>query len=591
MSRAARSSLIPLLLLIACGRSAASTPDARADASSREELLAEAQPVAPPVPEAGRDMDLRARIPANRSAYIPPQCYADTRGEAGRVHNPCHACHHDAWRPNFIGDGSVQEAYDLPEPALANPWTNLRVDRREAIEQTPPEETLAWVRSSNYRKGDELLLASTLGELPPGWDDDGDGAWDGYVPDAWLDFDDRGFDRGPDGALSGWRTYGYRPLPGAFFPTNGGSWGDALIRLPERFRRDEEGRQDLEVYATNLAILEALITRTDVPIAETDERTLHVDLDGDGVLGKASRIHFRWAPLKGETMSWVGQARLEQERGEVQLAAGLFPVGTELLHSVRYLDVDAHERVVMAPRMKELRYARKRRGLSYAELDEAAAEDGKERADFPARVREPAGDVEHGVDNGMGWLYQGFIEDRRGDLRPQSVEETIYCVGCHSGVGATDDGVFSFARKLGADAPASGWFHAGTDNGYVMGDSLRADGRREYGTYLRVNGAGDDFRANDELLARFFDDEGQPLEAAIDALADDARPLLLPSPERALLLGAAYRLVVDEQSFVRGRDAVLAPPAQLLMEVAGGMPTGVAEPTRGPRDRRLVPED
>jgi hypothetical protein len=46
-----------------------------------------------------------------------------------------------------------------------------------------------------------------------------------------------------------------------------------------------------------------------------------------------------------------------------------------------------------------------------------------------------------------------------GSLRPQSMEESTFCAGCHGGIGATTDSIFSFARKLGGRAPARGWFH------------------------------------------------------------------------------------------------------------------------------------
>ncbi|WP_106091505.1 hypothetical protein [Enhygromyxa salina] len=542
------------------------------------------QPAQRPAPE------LSNLQPVNVSAYIPPQCYANTIDERGGVHNPCFVCHHDGWRPNFIGDGSVQTAYDLPDPALNNPWTNLRVDRRAELAAIDEPELLAYVRRSNYREGDQLLLAARLSELPPGWDQDDDGSWSGYVPDAWFEFDARGFDHGPDGALTGWRAYAFRPLPGAFFPTNGGSIGDALIRLPKAFRRDAAGVDSLAVYELNLAILEALITRADVAIEPSIERDLGVDLDGDGSLGIATIVHFQWAPLRGQTMRWVGEAGLAQERGELELAAGLFPVGTEFLHSVRYLDVAGPERrVVMAPRMKELRYARKRRWLSYSELDAAAAEDAKQRIDFPARVRDVFADLERGASTGIGWVMQGFIEDAGGELRPQTVEETMFCVGCHSGVGATDDGIYSFGRKLGPDAPARGWTHTATDNGHRVGDHTRADDLGEYATYLIENEAGDDFRANQELLARFFDEHGEPRMQAINALAEDVSPLLLPSPERALALDAAYRLVVREQSYALGRDSVLAPTMNLHMALAPAQPTGIEVPVHGPRDRRPRP--
>ena len=572
MHRLARPFALALTgsLLAGCNAAASSVTEAEPEVAAK-----------PAEPE----QDLRVRLPANPSAYIPPQCYVDTRDPSGGVHNPCFVCHHDAGRPNFIGDGEVQTAYDLPGPALTNRWTNLVADRRAALANIDEAELLAYVRGSNYREADQLVLANRLADLPAGWDTDADGAWDGYVPDAWFEFDAQGWDHSPEGARTGWRSYAFRPLPGAFFPSNGGSAGDALIRLPVEFRRNVAGEDDLEIYAINLAILEALITRADVAIDPADEAKLGVDLDGDGQLGVAARVHYRWAPLKGQTMRWVGAAGMGQDAGEIELAAGLFPVGTEILHSVRYLDVGPEGAVSMAARMKELRYARKRRWLSYSDLDEAAGEDGKERRDFPDRVREVVGDLERGADNGMGWIYQGFIEDVDGELRPQTVEETLFCVGCHSGVGATDDGIYSFGRKL-ADTDDRGWRPMGRPGAPPIGDMLRADGRREYATYLIENGAGDDFRSNGELLARFFDAAGEPRMSAIEGLVEDASPLLTPSGPRALALDAAYRMVVREQSYAKGRDAVLAPTPNLHMNLDPAQPTGIEKAVHGPRDPR-----
>jgi hypothetical protein len=70
----------------------------------------------------------------------------------------------------------------------------------------------------------------------------------------------------------------------------------------------------------------------------------------------------------------------------------------------------------------------------------------------PDTLKTVLGDVERGVGTGTGWLRQGFIEGcGRGALRPQTMEETAACIGCHGGVGAPTDGTFSFARKFDAE--------------------------------------------------------------------------------------------------------------------------------------------
>ena len=48
----------------------------------------------------------------------------------------------------------------------------------------------------------------------------------------------------------------------------------------------------------------------------------------------------------------------------------------------------------------------------------------------------------------MGWLIQGFIEDRSGRLRFNTYEETMFCMGCHNSVGSIIDKTYSFPRKL-----------------------------------------------------------------------------------------------------------------------------------------------
>ena len=52
--------------------------------------------------------------------------------------------------------------------------------------------------------------------------------------------------------------------------------------------------------------------------------------------------------------------------------------------------------------------------------------------------------------------------------------------------------------------------------------------------------------------------------------------LVLPSPERALKLDTAYRLIVREQSFIKGRDATLGPMDKTVWrEVEQDQETGI----------------
>lgn len=531
-------------------------------------------------------VDLRITALANPTAYIPSQCYTQTEGTAGRVHNPCYACHVASREPNYLDDGDVQLAYDLPGDegqTVVNPWTNLFQDRRQAVAAVPDAEIQAYVGEDNYAAGGRLVLAERLRTaLPRTWDVDGDGRWGGYLPDAGLRFDDQGYDLASDGRRSGWRAFGYAPFLGTFWPTNGAT-DDVLIRLPAAFRSNDSGTEDAGIYATNLAILSALILRRDVPLeAVVDERALQVDLDGDGTLGTAATVRYDWAPLQGRTMSWVGQARLEQIAGRVHLAAGLFPEGTEFLHSVRYLGT-AGAVVDMAPRLKELRYARKHAWYTYSDLQEMARQEVREKVVNPERTRQFTGNAELGLGNGQGWTYQGFIEDAAGRLRPQTYEETAFCIGCHSGIGATTDSAFAFPRRfVGATVFRQGWYHWSQKGLAGTPEPLRSDGRHEYSLYLTLNGAGDEFRGNEEVAARFFGSDGQPDAQALQRLHADVATLLLPSRERALRLNKAYRLIVREQGFVRGRDPSVAPVSTVHRELRNGLPTGVTQAETGP---------
>jgi len=534
-----------------------------------------------PAPRTKPIVDLHHEGLSNRTAFIPPQCYTRTQDERGRVHNPCYVCHQSSVAPNYINDSDLQLAYAFSPTARINRWSNLFVDRRAATAAIPDEEILSYVRTSNYFDGaGGIALAAALANVPPAWDVDGDGRWGGWVPDVRFSFDERGFDRTAEGTPTGWRAYAYYPFPGTFWPTNG-SFGDALIRLPEAYRQNEAGVYDEAIYALNLAIAESLATRRDVPIPPTDEAAVGQDLDQDGALGEATVVRFRHTPGR-PTMNYVGRAAAIAEANRFRIAPGLLPEGTEFVHTVRYLDVVDGE-VRMAARMKELRYMRKAGWKSYGELEEQAAIEAREKESSPHVVRRFGGSAEYGIGNRAGWVLQGFIEDADGALRPQSREEHAFCIGCHSGIGATTDSVFSFARRLPADSFQGGWFHWSQRGLEGIGEPMRGDGQGEYSHYLEHNGAGDEFRANEEALARFFDDAGQLKAEARAALAREVETLLLPSPERALALDKAYRLIVEEQSFVRGRDAMPAPAIEVHRELPEeAQETGIEAVLHGP---------
>jgi hypothetical protein len=527
---------------------------------------------APPISVRPRQMD-------NWFAYIPPQCYTNTQGEDGRVHNPCFTCHTRGQAPNFIDDSDLQLAYRFPEGALRNPWLNLFAPPGPATGRFSDEQILRYVREDNYLGADGAprLAASLRGELPAEWDINQNGSWDGFLPDVYYRLDDQGFDHAPDGTLTGWRAYAYAPFPGTFWPANG-SAGDVFIRLAKPFRQSRAKQVDRDIYRVNLAIVEATIRREDVSIDAVDERALGVDLDRDGQLGKTRVVAF---VSDGEPMKYVGLAGVLQVQERVHLAPGLFPEFTEFFHSLRYLDVGPTGQVRMSPRFKEVRYAIKRRWYTPRELSRFAAEELKEKEYTPNRPRWARGNAEFGVSNSQGWTYQGFIEDARGDLRPQSYAETVFCVGCHSGLGATTDGNFSFPRKLNGQREPRGWYHWLQRPGAPLPEPVLADGKGEYSHYLVQNRAGDEYRANTEIIERFF--AGGREESILDAdasarLRKDARILLFPSAQRALDLNRAYKRVVDSQSFEHGRDAVIEPMRNVHRQVERGQSTGVMLP-------------
>ena len=531
-------------------------------------------------------VDLHVRALDNRTAYIPPQCYTKTSDSSGgAVANPCYVCHATARGPNMQSQPELQLSYALPQVqgghGVMNPWTNLFVDRHAAIGAISDEQIRHWVASDNYHSADGgIAPAARLAALPKNWDVNNNGRWDGYTPDAAFNFDAQGYDIRADGRETGWRAYAYYPFPGAFMPTNG-AFDDVLIRLPAAFREREDGSPDRSVYTVNLAIVQALLLQRDVAIDSVDEQALGVDLDHDGKLAQASRIVYDWAPTQGRNMSYVGLAGKQQQAGQVHLAGGLLPEGTEFLHSVRYLETDAEQQVRAAPRMKELRYARKKLWLSYSDLQNQALLEAKEDALNPDRATLVYGDAETGVDSTIGWVYQGFIEDRSGQLRPQTYEESVYCIGCHSRLSATADGNFSMPRKRDA-GPARGWYRWSGADTTAIADPLRSDGQPEYASYLRAALAGDEFRANDEVRQRFFNADGSANTAAFAQLSTDLSTLLIPSTERALLLDKAYRVLVSEQSFTRGRDALPAPPATVWQEIEPDHATGIIQPLQAP---------
>jgi hypothetical protein len=211
----------------------------------------------------------------------------------------------------------------------------------------------------------------------------------------------------------------------------------------------------------------------------------------------------------------------------MQCIAGMFPEGTEIAHSVRYLDVAggiSTERVVMATRMKELRYMVKVGWVNPGFAHHLVLEEAREKEVVPEKTRTLTGTSEHAISNNAGWYH---------------------------------------ASQRGIEG---------------MPEPVRADGRGEYALYLMQNGAGDEFRENQEVLARFFDARGALRPDMAARMKRDISLLLLPSPARALLLDKAYRVIVLAQSFTNGCDATATPAPNVHRELpVEHQPTGVRQ--------------
>jgi len=343
-------------------------------------------------------------------------------------------------------------------------------------------------------------------------------------------------------------------------------------------RQDISGSYSRQVYKLNMAIVEALITRKNVAIDETDETLYQVDLNHNGILDKSKTIVYNWAPTEGKIMSYVGMAKTLQKQNKLHLAAGLYPEGTEFLHSVRYLDQKENGDIQLSARMKELRYAKKTSWNTYSQLYNAALGEELDVQKFPDRLRRIVGNAEKGVVNGLGWTYQGFIEDRHGNLRPQNFEESLHCIGCHSGLGVTTDSSFAFSRKLNTEHHQSGWYHWIQKGIKGIAEPKYRDGTWQYTEYLQHNQSANEFRNNQEVISKFFNTDGSIKESELETLHQDISHLLSPSTERALMLNKTYKVIVKEQSYIYGRDAHIKPITTSWDLVPMNEKTGIETP-------------
>ncbi len=463
----------------------------------------------------------------NREAVIPPQCYTKTEGRF----NPCYVCHqnHISERENMMNDGHLQRAYSFSDAGLTNHWYNLFEDRTERVAAISDDAIRSWINTDNFSAlADRLEVAHFRGYIPKL----------ANLADGAAAFDTAGFAK--DG--SGWVAFNYKPFPSTFWPTNG-STDDVMIRLPEKFRQTADGQTALDVYLANLAIVEMAIKGLEsISCPPIDEAVIGQDLSGDGMIGMTSHVL--------RPRAYVGAALPET------VVAHVYPLGTEFLHTVRYVGVTDEGDITPSRRMKEVRYMRKRDFLSPRELASLYDQEYQEKLEGTLPHYPDWGHA--GLYNKMGWLVQGFIEDTEGRLRLNTYEENMYCMGCHTTVGSTIDKTFSFPRKVEG---AQGW-------GYIqlrgMPDAPSVgEERGEILTYLERVGGGSEFRSNPEMEQRWYHEDGSVDTQAVLA-APDVYTLITPSPGRALLLNKAYRTVVEDQDFISGREVGVTPPKNVF---------------------------
>jgi hypothetical protein len=88
----------------------------------------------------------------------------------------------------------------------------------------------------------------------------------------------------------------------------------------------------------------------------------------------------------------------------------------------------------------------------------------------------------------------------------------------------------------------------------------------EIATYFERVGGGGEFRSNPEMAERWLKQDGTPDHKKM-AQAKDVHDLITPSKERAMELNKAYKVIVQEQSFLFGRDATVTPPENVYSHV------------------------
>lgn len=481
----------------------------------------------------------------NPEPNIPTECYTDTgivrKGNA--IANPCYVCHTKANTPyiNEVEDYNLTMKYDFPEEIkkMGNPWLNaIKPDLTLKNIPIPSDEEIDnWIKKDNWGKayyqrgrGDLVYFP----DIPPIYK---------YENGQYklVNIDDEGFIKDPvTGKDTGWRAFKWKPFPG-FFPTNG-RIDSTMIKLPLEFQT-LNGIYNKDIYKKNLAIVECVIRGVAV-----------------GKECKGTEVGDITIPLYYE-----GDAK------NIPVITYQYPPGTELAHPVYYLDPD-NKISFKAIHLKEMRYMKK---IKYADVRPTGGEEEEEEG---GTFYWDKGQFFNLSGN---WLMRAYIEDKSGDLRPQTAEESKFCMSCHGGVGGTVDGTFALWRKVPgkegwrdsdynlSQKTIKDWMYSSLDDS-SLGDKLKAIEsyvKGEYQLYFALTDGGDHFRSNEEIKARIskdtekisiYRDENIITNPNLINYLDEngyIKPdLWLPSKERAFGIDKQYYRVVQAQAFIWGRD-------------------------------------
>lgn len=539
---------LSMFLFVACGSSVAtgSTTEAETHNTNETEIVLKDVPEYTDrmyVVKTTSNFDIgSSQTLINKEAVVPSMCYT----EHDEQYNPCYVCHQDTvkdGRANVMNDGFLQNQYLFSDFAMTNHWTNLFKDNRYEIAKISDAEIDTYVNSENYTELKGLLESNDFS---------------GYIPDLknyhlGADaFNKDGFAK--DG--SGWVAFNYKPLPSTFWPVNGNT-DDVVIRLHKDYRQTEDGNLSVTVYKFNLAIVEAAIKNLDsITVDHLDEKIIGLDLNGDGKLGVVDRIN--------RPTHYVGKASY------MKVETFLYPRYTEFLHTVRYVGSTQNGDIYNAPRMKELRYMIKARSYQddnapLTKYQLALLYDTEWQEKYKGDVPFYSSMLERGLDNAMGWWIQGFIEDADGDLRPQTYEETFFCMGCHTTLGSTIDQVFSFARKIDG---AKGWGYI--DLKKMIDTPNIGEEEGEILTYFKRVGGGNEFRIENDINTKFF--TGGVVDEAKVKSAKNIYELITPARDSALQMNKAYKVLVKTQDFIHGRDTHSAAVKNVHREITETTP-------------------